>query len=128
MQVGCLGDISFEVSGRRIKTIQNFNLSGSASYAKHQRVGSKELPEYTGENLDTAEIEMIISAYLGASPRRELKKISRAKKAGTAMPLVIGDDYYGRYVITAYQLTAINYDRDMGVSAFTVKFSLMEYV
>ena len=128
MQVGCLGDISFEVSGRRIKTIQSFNRSGSASYAKHQRVGGKELPEYTGENLETAEIEMIISAYLGASPRRELKKITRAQKAGTAMALVIGDDYYGRYVITSYQLTAINYDRDMGVSAYTVKVSLMEYV
>ena len=127
MQVGCLGDISFTVSSSRIKTIQNFSRSGSATYAKHQRVGAKELPEFTGVNLETAEIEMIISAYLGANPRREMKKISRAQKTGKAMALVIGDDYYGQYVITSYQQTATNYDRDIGVSACTVKVSLMEY-
>jgi hypothetical protein len=127
MRVGCLGNIPFEVSDRRIRTISNFSLSGSASYALHQRAGGKDLPELTGIGLDTATIEMHISSYLGVNPRNEVKKLRKAKNSGRVMRLVIGNDYYGKYVITDFQETAIAYDRKAGVSVATLSVNLMEY-
>ena len=126
MQVGCLGNIIFEVSSRTIKTISAFtNSGGTAKYAIHSRIGAKELPEFTGIALDKCEIEVVFSSYLGVNPFTEIRKLKRAKNSGKKMRLVIGNDYYGRFVITSYEQTATSYDRNKGVAACTVSISIM---
>lgn len=128
MQVGCLGNIIFEVSSSTIRTISAFtNTGGTANYAIHARVGAKELPEFTGLSLDKCEIEIVLSSYLGVNPFTEVRKIKRAKNSGKKMRLVIGNDYYGRFVITSYEQTATSYDRSKGVTVCTVRISIMEY-
>ncbi|KAB0577303.1 GpU protein [Fusobacterium naviforme] len=128
MKIGCLGNISFVVSDSKIETITGFSRSGSASYAMHQRVNAKELPEFTGVNAGTADLEIMLSSYLGANPFKELRKIKKACERHKKMRLVIGDDYYGQYVIQSYQQTGQHYDRQRGVTVCTATVSLLEYV
>lgn len=127
MRIGCLGNIIFQVSDHRIRTITTLSESGSASYASHQRVQAKELPEFTGTSPGKIDIEMLLSSYLGAKPHAELRKIRQATETGKVMVLVIGHRYYGQYVITGYSADAVTFDGELGVSACTVHVSLMEY-
>lgn len=127
MKIGCLGSISFVVSNSKVETFTAFSRSGSASYAMHQRVNAKELPEFTGVNAGTADIEIMLSSYLGVNPFRELRKIKKACERHKKMRLVIGDDYYGQYVIQSYQQTGQHYDQHHGVTVCSVTVNLLEY-
>lgn len=127
MRIGCLGNIVFQVSDRRIRTISSLSQSGSATYAMHQRVLGKELPEYTGSATEKIDLEIFLSSYLGAKPQMELRKIRRAVNGGQVLPLVIGNHYYGQYVISSYSADAVTFDGELGVSACSAKVSLMEY-
>ncbi len=128
MRIGCLGDIGFEVSSRRIKTISGLKVSGgNANYSLHARVGQKELPELTGYAVNKCEFDMVLSAYLGADPFREYQRICKARDSGTVMPLTIGRQFYGNFVIQGCQMTANAYDRRRGVSSATVRVTLIEY-
>lgn len=127
MQVGCLGDITFEVSDNTIKTINNFKRTGSARYATHQRVNNVDLPEMTGVALQNITFDIMISSYLGCDPGTEIKKIIRASDSGKVMRMVLGDDYYGRFVIQSWAESAQTYHPKAGVTTETVSLTLLEY-
>ena len=127
MQVGCFGDIAFEVSDQTIKTISNFSIKGSANYATHSRIGNTDLVEMTGIGAKTISFEMVISSYLGCDPHSEVKKINSYMEQGRVGRMVIGDDYFGRFVIQNYTQKASNYDPKNGVTVCTVSVSLLEY-
>ena len=73
--IGCLGDIAFTVSASVVRTLDNFQWSGSARYAAHQRHLGRGLLEFTGMDPDKISFDMTLSTQLGASPSREISKI-----------------------------------------------------
>ena len=102
--IGCLGDIAFTVSSSVVRTLDNFQWSGSARYAAHQR-------------------------HLGASPVRELSKIAKYESKGRTLPLTIGSKAYGtyRWVITGHSVKAKTFDRRGNLSVVVVSVNLQEY-
>ena len=113
MQIGCLGDIVFEVSSKTIKTFDRMQWSGSARYSEHQRHLSHALTEFTGLDPDTISFDMVLSLYLGVEPMAELVKLWNYERSGKAVPLVIGDKIYGKYrwTVKSHKTKMQTYDK-----------------
>lgn len=127
--IGCLGDIAFTVSSSVVRTLDNFQWSGSARYAAHQRHLGRGLLEFTGVDPDKISFDMTLSTQLGASPVRELSKIAKYESKGRTLPLTIGSKAYGtyRWVITGHSVKAKTFDRRGNLSVVVVSVNLQEY-
>lgn len=130
MVVGCLGDIIFSVSSRKIKTINNAQWSGSARYAQHQRHLKDTLVELTGLDPDGFSFDMYLSTQLGVDVMEELVKIWTYERKGKLLHLAIGEKSYGKYrwVIKSHKIRMQTYDRHGNLQSATVSVSLLEYV
>jgi hypothetical protein len=128
--VGCLGDIVFSVSSEKIETIQNTQWSGSARIQEHQRHLDNSLTEFTGVNADTFSFNIVLSAYLGVNPMKELEKIWDYERKGTALPLVLGEKIYGKYrwLIKSHNASMQNFDGNGNLISCNVSLSLIEYL
>ena len=128
--IGCLGDIAFTVSASVVRTLDNFQWSGSARYAAHQRHLGRGLLEFTGVDPDKISFDMTLSTQLGASPAREISKIAKYESKGRTLPLTIGSKAYGtyRWVITGHSVKAKTFDRRGNLSVVVVSVNLQEYV
>lgn len=127
--IGCLGDIAFTVSSSVVRTLDNFQWSGSARYAAHQRHLGRGLLEFTGMDPDKISFDMTLSVQLGASPVREISKIAKYESKGRTLPLTIGSKAYGtyRWVITGHSVKAKTFDRRGNLSVVVVSVNLQEY-
>lgn len=127
--IGCLGDIAFTVSSSVVRTLDNFQWSGSARYAAHQRHLGRGLLEFTGVDPDKISFDMTLSTQLGASPAREISKIAKYESKGRTLPLIIGSKAYGtyRWVITGHSVKAKTFDRRGNLSVVVVSVNLQEY-
>jgi phage protein U len=130
MQIGCLGDIVFEVSSKTIETFDKMQWSGSARYSEHQRHLTHALTEFTGLNPDTITFEMVLSVYLGVEPMGELTKLWNYERSGKAVPLVIGERAYGKYrwVVKSHKTKMQTYDKRGNLTGATVSVDLLEYL
>ncbi len=128
--IGCLGDIAFTVSSSVVRTLDNFQWSGSARYAAHQRHLGRGLLEFTGVDPDKISFDITLSVQLGAAPVRELSKIAKYESEGRTLPLTIGSKAYGtyRWVITGHSVKAKTFDRRGNLSVVVVSVNLQEYV
>ncbi len=127
--IGCLGDIAFTVSSSVVRTLDNFQWSGSARYAAHQRHLGRGLLEFIGVDPDKISFDMTLSTQLGASPAREISKIAKYESKGRTLPLTIGSKAYGtyRWVITGHSVKAKTFDRRGNLSVVVVSVNLQEY-
>lgn len=130
MVVGCLGDITFQVSSETVETLDNMKWSGSANYATHLRHNTHALTEFTGLNPDEITFEMVLSDYLGIEPLDELTKIWKYEREGTSVPMTLGNHAYGKYrwVITGHDTDIVHYDKDGKMTYATVTVNLLEYL
>jgi len=130
MQVGCLGDIIFEVSNRVVRTLNSLNLSGSARISEHTRLGKKTLIEYNGSDPRKVSFNIILSADLGTNVLVEINKIIAHTERGTLLPLVIGRTSYGdfRWLINGYNTNVDVNDIAANPQLAVVTLNLIEYV
>ena len=128
-QVGALGDIVFQVSADAIKTINNVVWSGSARYAENKRHLGNTVVEFTGSEADTLSFDMVLSLYLGVDPMEDIQKIKAHERAGTALPLVLGERSIGSYkwVIKSHKVQMETFDGHGNVTGATVSVELLEY-
>ncbi len=129
-QVGALGDIVFQVSADTIKTINNVVWSGSARYAEHKRHLGDTVAEFTGLEADTISFDIVLSLYLGVDPMVDIDKIWAYERAGTHLPLVLGDRSIGKFkwVIKSHKVQLRTFDGNGNVTSAHVSLDLLEYV
>lgn len=129
-KVGCLGDIIFEVSDSKIKTIENMQWSGSARFSTHQRHGTHALTEFTGLDADTISFDIRFSAFMGVNPMRHMEMLWDYMRRGTPLQLVIGDHGFGKYrwVIKSIKNKVEYYDNHGNITSVKVSVSLLEYL
>lgn len=130
MIVGCLGDIVFKVRPEVVQTLDNIKWTGKARYTAHERHLTHALTEFCGLDPDEIAFEILLSTDLGAEPMTEINKIWGYERAGTAVPLVIGDKTYGiyRWVIGEHETTINRSDPRGNVATATVAIKLLEYL
>lgn len=129
-QVGCLGDIVFQVSSDVIKTFDKMQWSGSARYSEHKRHMTDALTEFTGIDPDTISFEMVLSAFLGVEPMTDIAKLWNYERTGKAVPLVIGEKGYGKYkwTIASHKIKMQTFDKSGNLVSATVSVELLEYL
>lgn len=129
MQIGCLGDIAFQVSADAVRTISDMTWSGSANYVTHSRHLTDALVEFTGLAPDAISFDVTLSAYLGVSPMADVVKIWDYERSGRALPLVLGSKAYGKYrwVIKSHKIKMQTFDGHGNLTSATVSLSLTEY-
>ncbi len=129
-QVGCLGEIVFEVSDSSIKTIRDVTWGGSATIQTHQRHLRYALTEYTGTPPDTLEFKIRLSYYLGTDPLADVAKLFEYERTGKAVQLTIGNKGYGKYrwLIKSHKIAMEHFDGDGNLLGSDVTVSLVEYL
>jgi len=88
MELSSWGDIVFEVSQQRIRTIDEFERSGSARWAIQEPLGSKPLPQFIGDGQDTIRFALRLYAMLGIDPAEEMKRLWDKKSKGVVARLM----------------------------------------
>lgn len=129
-QIGCLGDIPFEVSAEKILTPSSMKWSGSARYATHNLAGGNSLTEFLGNNPDKFTMKILLSAFLGVDPMECAQKLLTYRRQGAALPLIIGEKAYGRYRwnIVSHDIELKRTDGVGNVIEMTVNLTLQEYL
>jgi len=129
-QIGCLGEVVFEVSNKTVQTFMDMTWSGSATIAEHKIVGRKALTEFTGSDADKISFNMMLTEGLGVDVEKMIEKIHDHKEKGTALPLVIGRKVYGkfRWLINAHSTRIISNDATGRVTSAIVTVNIIEYL
>ena len=128
MKVGYLGvgktskDVAFQVSSKVMETFTNMKVRKQANYATHKIHGHKAVPEMTGMDTDQITFDMLLSAYLGVNPKKELNKLEAFMKNGTICNLVLGDQLFGTWVIKSipYNVEYVYKEGDITQAKVTV--------
>jgi phage protein U len=84
------GDITFEVSPKKIYTFDEFTRSGSARWSSHEIINKKPMPEFLGPDQDEITFLIRLSIMHGVDPRKELDKLRMFKDTGKTAPFIIG--------------------------------------
>ena len=128
-QIGCLGNIVFEVSEKTVRTVDKFKWSGSARHAVHQRHGGNALSVFEGLDPDQLAFQICFTPQLGTEPMKEIWDLWRLMRKGTTLPLTIGEHAYGRYrwTITSMNIDAQYFDINGDIYYAAVSLKLQEY-
>lgn len=130
-KIGSLGEIAFEVSNYdRILTLDNYSKSITANYAEHEVIGSKPLLEFTGPKLQTISFDVLISAYLGYNPRKQMKQLIEYCEKGAVLSFILGDEPIGdnKWVIESLTEKAEQFTGNGEILSSTASISLKEYI
>ena len=129
-QIGCLGEIIFEVSSEQIRTFSNMQWSGSVRYGVHDRHLNNAFTEFTGIEPDEISFDMSLSSSLGISPMEEIVKLWTYERNGQTLPLIIGEKAYGKYrwCIKNHTVKMETYDKLGNLDGATVSVDLLEYL
>lgn len=126
--IGALGNITFSVSSRSIKTFDAMKWDSGTNYAQHNIHLKTPKIELTGHQADQISFEMDFSVFLGVNPVKEINELEKARKKGEVMRLVIGNKIYGKkWVITKTSKTLERYDNKGNLLKAKIGITLLAY-
>jgi len=132
MKVGYLGigdtskDVAFMVSSGLIETFTNMKVKTQANYSTHKIHGGKAVPEMTGMDADQITFDMLLSAYLGVNPQKELGKLQKFMEDGTICSLVLGDQLFGTWVVKSIPYNVEYLYKEGDITQAKVSVTLLE--
>lgn len=100
MQVGTLGDLTFEVSSCNVVTPNSLKFSYSSRFEDHEVQGWYEQTEFLAPSLGTVTLGMHLRRDLcGQSPIEVVLGLMEKSREGEIVRLVIGKVSFGRFTI-----------------------------
>ena len=129
MSIGSLGDVVFEVSSEKVKTLRDMQRQGTARFATHEIIGKKPLREFLGPGLEKITFQIQLSASLGVDPASEMKTLRELRDKGEALEFVLGGSAVGEELWTIEDLSE-EWSRINGQGTIifaTVSVTLQEY-
>lgn len=97
--IGTFGNLPFVCSAVFVLTFNGLRRELSVRWAQHDVIGSKPVLEYIGPDLASISMSIRFDSTLGLAPVMGLKKLKGMLEDGTARALVIGGEYFGRFVM-----------------------------
>lgn len=89
--VGNLGSaIVFETSDNRVLTFSGMTQKVSGKYTKHNVIGKKDKPEFTGPGNRSVSFKVLLDVSLGMRPMDIMNSMERAVESGETNHLVVG--------------------------------------
>lgn len=128
-KIGNLGDLSFVVSDKTVRTFEQLSWDVSAKYATHDRHLKSDLLEFLGPEPDGISLPIKFSVFLGTNPLKEVERLRNMTRTGQAERLVLGGHVYGEYkwVITKMSAKLTTFDNKGNCWAAQATLSLKEY-
>lgn len=124
--LGAWGDIVFEVSEQTIRGLKDLSRTSTWKYAEHEIVKGKNRLQTLGRQLDEVEIKAVL-AHPFCKPAQDLKKLKEKADAKKAYPLVIGDEYFGEFVLTELSENWLETDSEGHPRVVEISMKLKEY-
>lgn len=97
--IGSLGDIVFVASTQRVRTFRDASHDTAARVAHHEIAGRGVRHEHLGHDAVTLSLTVQLSHDLGVDVRGELQRLREITESGTILPLILGDEYEGDYIL-----------------------------
>jgi Phage protein U len=128
--IGSFGDIVFEVSSEKVRTLDNFQRQGSANYSEHSVIMGKQSLEFTGPNIESVSYEMLFHSHLGVVPIDEVKKLREMRDTGVADYLILDGEPQGsdKWVITDISEKWEHMDPDGSPHIILATVNMKEYI
>lgn len=98
--IGALGEIVFETSAEKLLTFRDLSRTGEARVEAHEVIGRKPVIEYIGPALDKVSLMVRLDVSHGIVPLDEIKRLRAMLNAGEILPLTIGGEFFGDWIIT----------------------------
>lgn len=122
--------IVFETSDRRVLTFSGMTQKVSGKYAKHNVIGRKDKPEFTGPGNRTISFKILLDVTLGIRPSEIMRNIENAVENGEAEYLVVGGKPIGQ---NKFYISSVSEAMDVVLSGgeiarATLTVSMEEYI
>jgi phage protein U len=128
--IGTLGNIVFETSSERLRTIDGMKRSGSARWATHDIMANKPVLEFLGPDVEQISFSMRLDVFLGINPTTELEVLREMRGTGEAAQLILNGRPITehKWVIENLSENWERIDNQGRLLVATVEISLKEYV
>ncbi len=129
--IGVFGErIIFETSDRRILTFSGMTHKITGKYSKHNIIGQKDHPEYTGPGNDSITFKILLDVSFGIKPREIIDSIREAVEKAETNYLVIGGRMIGK---NKFYISSVSETLDVvlgggEISQATLSITMEEYV
>jgi len=100
--LGFFGKIPFTCSTEQVATFKDLQIQRQSRYATHDVLGQKPVQEYIGPALTTVSFKIQLRSYLKSNPATYLAMLKDILDSGKAQRLLLGPQYYGKYILTGY--------------------------
>lgn len=125
--IGSIGEIAFTASDGRVFTFSSLSGQAEARYAEHDVIGKKPKLEFIGPGIKSFSMSIRLDVGLGVNPLTQITNLEAVRDSGTAVPLVIGDNYKGDYVIDSISEDYRSHDSAGRLLLANVILNLKEY-
>ena len=88
--------IKFSVNSEKVLSFKDFKHTVSGRWAEHPIIGEKPKKEFQGPGASSVTLEVVLSAYLGVSPKDTIKDLEEACEKGKIEYLYIGGKKVGK--------------------------------
>lgn len=128
--LGQLGEITFEVSAKVVKTFQDLSRTEAGRWSTQDIVQRKPSLEFLGPGLGTVSFKMKFNAALGVNPRKETDNLIRMAREGKVVPFVLGGKRVGvaKWAVKSVDVDYKYVDNRGNVIIAEANVSLEEYV
>lgn len=100
--LGLFGSVPFTCSTAQVMTFKNLQVQRSARFAKHDLIGRKPVLELVGPELTTLSFTISLRSQFNCAPTIYLPMLQTILETGEANRLLLGPDYFGKYVLESY--------------------------
>jgi hypothetical protein len=97
--IGLLGEVPFVCAADKVLTFKDLTVENSTKWAQHDVINQKPVLEYVGEELREVSLKIRLDSNLNVSPSLGIQALNAIRKRHKAVPLLIGGEYFGRFVI-----------------------------
>lgn len=88
--------IKFSVNSDKVLSFKNFKRTVKGRWADHPIINEKPKKEFQGPDASRVTLDVVLSAYLGTSPKDTIKALEEACENGKAEYLYIGGKKVGK--------------------------------
>lgn len=128
--IGSIGDVTFETSSQRIRTLFDMKRTGAVRLAQHERMNEKAITEFVGKGLENMSFSMQLARYMGVDPDKEAERLREYRDNGTPLLFMLNNKVVGenKWLIESISEEVERFGRDGEILSMNVELSLSEYV
>ena len=124
--IGLLGSLSFSATESLVLTFRDLQIERSERWTTHEVIGRKPILEHIGPQLKTVSFTIPLNSFFCRSTLGALKLLEEMAESKEPQRLIVGPDYFGKFVIESISETR-SHHTNLGIPvAASVTINLKE--